>query len=196
MFNVLLQVLDDGRLTDSQGRTVDFTNTIIVMTQQHRQPDDPADHERRGHDGRDRSGREGHRCKRSSCPSSSTASTRRSSSIRSTASRSARSSICSSSACRSSSSEQDIRLEVTDAAEKAIADEGYDPTYGARPLKRVIQQRIQNPLATELLKGNIPDGSGVKIDFAGDEFTLHAHRCSTRRQRTAGQIRAAANGRR
>ena len=61
---------------------------------------------------------------------------------------------------------------VTDAARKAISDEGYDPLYGARPLKRVIQQRLQNPLATEILKGNIPAGSGVRIDFAGEEYTF------------------------
>src|SRR5262249_53872656 len=68
--------------------------------------------------------------------------------------------------------ERDIRLEVTDAAKKEIASEGYDPTYGARPLKRVIQQRIQNPLATELLKGRIADHGGVRIDVRGEQFTF------------------------
>ena len=50
--------------------------------------------------------------------------------------------------------------------------EGYDPTYGARPLKRVIQQRIQNPLATELLQGEIPEGGRVKVDCQGGEFVF------------------------
>src|SRR5213078_521340 len=68
--------------------------------------------------------------------------------------------------------ERDIRLEVTDAARKEIASEGYDPTYGARPLKRVIQQRIQNPLATELLKGRIADHAGVRIDSHNEQFTF------------------------
>jgi ATP-dependent Clp protease ATP-binding subunit ClpA len=69
-------------------------------------------------------------------------------------------------------SEQEITLEVTSAARQQIASEGYDPVYGARPLKRVIQQRLQNLLATELLRGRIPAGGGVRIDYQGDEFTF------------------------
>jgi len=69
-------------------------------------------------------------------------------------------------------SEQELTLEVTPAARQQIANEGYDPVYGARPLKRVIQQRLQNPLATELLRGRIPAGGGVRIDYQGDEFTF------------------------
>ena len=61
---------------------------------------------------------------------------------------------------------------MTDAAIDAIADEGYDPTFGARPLKRVIQQRIQNPLAVEMLKREFAEGSRVKIDYADGEFTF------------------------
>jgi ATP-dependent Clp protease ATP-binding subunit ClpB len=68
--------------------------------------------------------------------------------------------------------ERDIRLEVTDAARKAIASEGYDPTFGARPLKRVIQQRIQNPLASELLKGRIAEHGGVRVDYRGEQFSF------------------------
>jgi ATP-dependent Clp protease ATP-binding subunit ClpB len=54
----------------------------------------------------------------------------------------------------------------------AIAHQGYDPTYGARPLKRVIQQQIQNPLATEILKGNFGEGVTVRVDYRKDEFTF------------------------
>ena len=61
---------------------------------------------------------------------------------------------------------------VTEEARNQIAEEGYDPTYGARPLKRVIQQRLQNPLATELLKGEYAAGAGVKIDFNHGDFTF------------------------
>jgi ATP-dependent Clp protease ATP-binding subunit ClpB len=61
---------------------------------------------------------------------------------------------------------------VTDAARKEIASEGYDPNYGARPLKRVIQQRIQNPLATELLKGRIEPHGGVRVDSHNEQFTF------------------------
>jgi ATP-dependent Clp protease ATP-binding subunit ClpB len=65
-----------------------------------------------------------------------------------------------------------LLLEVSEAAIDAIADQGYDPVYGARPLKRVIQQKVQNPLATEILKGEFAEGSVVKIDFRDDEFTF------------------------
>jgi len=61
---------------------------------------------------------------------------------------------------------------VTEKARQEIANRGYDPTYGARPLKRVIQQQIQNPLASELLKGEFAEGSTVRIDFDGEEFTF------------------------
>ena len=63
-------------------------------------------------------------------------------------------------------------LVVTDAARNQIAVEGYDPTYGARPLKRVIQQRLQNPLATEILRGEFVGGSGIQIDYQNGEFTF------------------------
>ena len=66
-----------------------------------------------------------------------------------------------------------IKLEVTPAAIDAIAEEGYDPVYGARPLKRVIQQRIQNPLAVEILKREFAEGSRVKVDCVDGEFMFN-----------------------
>jgi ATP-dependent Clp protease ATP-binding subunit ClpB len=68
--------------------------------------------------------------------------------------------------------EQGLSLEVTDRARHAIAEEGYDPTFGARPLKRVIQQRIANRLATELLKGELRNYTGVQIDYEDGDFTF------------------------
>ena len=65
-------------------------------------------------------------------------------------------------------------LAVTDAARAEVANRGYDPANGARPLKRVIQQELQNRLATELLRGNIPEESTIRIDFDGDDFTFQA----------------------
>jgi ATP-dependent Clp protease ATP-binding subunit ClpB len=65
-----------------------------------------------------------------------------------------------------------LHLEVTEAARNHIAAEGYDPTYGARPLKRIIQQRLQNPLATELLRGDYAEGATVRIDYVADGFTF------------------------
>ena len=68
--------------------------------------------------------------------------------------------------------QKEVELDVTDRAINAIALEGYDPTYGARPLKRVIQQRLQNPLAVELLKKESAAGTRVRIDYVDGEFTF------------------------
>ncbi len=65
-----------------------------------------------------------------------------------------------------------VKLEVTERALDAIATQGYDPVYGARPIKRVIQQQIQNPLATEILKGQFTEGTTAKVDFHGGEFVF------------------------
>jgi len=63
-----------------------------------------------------------------------------------------------------------IELEFTDRAREQLMDEGYDPSYGARPLKRTIQQQIENPLASELLAGKFSDGDKVKVDADGHKF--------------------------
>jgi ATP-dependent Clp protease ATP-binding subunit ClpB len=65
-----------------------------------------------------------------------------------------------------------LNFEISDKAIDAIANQGYDPVFGARPLKRVIQQKVQNPLATEILKGEFEEGSVVRIDFRDDEFQI------------------------
>jgi hypothetical protein len=67
---------------------------------------------------------------------------------------------------------RDLELIVTDKARQELSNRGYDPQFGARPLKRVIQNELQNPLASELLKGEYPEGSTVKIDYDGVEFTF------------------------
>ncbi len=69
-------------------------------------------------------------------------------------------------------SEAGLNLVVTDAAKAALAEEGYDPAYGARPLKRVIQQRIANPLASALLETEPKPGQSVEVDHDGDDFTF------------------------
>ena len=68
----------------------------------------------------------------------------------------------------------DLKLQWTEAAIDRVADEGYDPAYGARPLKRVIQREIQNPLATSLLRNAYQPGTTVLVDHAGDHFTFAA----------------------
>jgi ATP-dependent Clp protease ATP-binding subunit ClpB len=68
--------------------------------------------------------------------------------------------------------ENDYELEVTDAAKELLAREGYDPVYGARPVKRVIQQRLQNALANEILSGRYPPGSIIRVDAQMDGFVF------------------------
>jgi len=173
VFNILLQLLDDGRLTDSQGRTVDFSNCIIVMTSNigsqaimELSSDDVDNKEihNRCMDALQQHflpeflnridevivfhplGRD---------------------EIREIVDLQVR-----------QLSEQleanGYKLEITDAAKQLLANEGYDPKYGARPLKRVIQQRLQNSLANEILAGNFPEGSTINIDAAADRFVFEA----------------------
>jgi ATP-dependent Clp protease ATP-binding subunit ClpB len=68
--------------------------------------------------------------------------------------------------------ERRLTLNLTDAAREHIGREGYDPVYGARPLKRVIQQRIENPLASSILAGEFAPGDGIRTDFNGGRFTF------------------------
>jgi ATP-dependent Clp protease ATP-binding subunit ClpB len=171
VFNVLLQVLDDGRLTDGQGHTVDFTNTIVVMTSN---IGSQAIQQITSEGGRQDEIRDAVKdiLKEKFLPEFLN---RIDETIvfhplsRDQISRIVEIQL---DHLRNLLAEQDVALEVTQAAKNAVAAEGYDPTFGARPLKRVIQQRIQNPLATELLRGRIPAGSGVRIEYGGDEFVF------------------------
>ncbi len=170
VFNILLQLLDDGRLTDSQGRTVDFTNTIVVMTsnigsqaiQQLSGTADESEIRRRVMEALQKHflpeflnrvdevivfhplGRE---------------------EIREIVDLQLK-------RLDGMLEKNGYHLEVTDAAKLLLASEGYDPAYGARPLKRVIQQRIQNALANELLAGNFLPGETILIDAARDGFVF------------------------
>ena len=176
VFNILLQLLDDGRLTDSQGRTVDFTNTIVVMTSNlgsqaiqelSGQADEREIHNRvmdalRAHFLPEFLNRVDevivfHPLGREE--------------IRQIVDLQLR-------GLADRLHENGYGLEVTDAAKQLLAGEGYDPAYGARPLKRVIQQRIQNALANELLAGNYAAGETILIDATPDGFVF------TRREKT------------
>ena len=171
VFNILLQVLDDGRLSDNQGHTVDFTNTIVVMTSNI------------GSQLIQEIAKEGGGEERMREAVMETLQTRflpeflnrvdeimifhplGPDQIR-------RIVDLQVVRLRKQLEQKGIQLEVTNAALSAIATEGYDPTYGARPLKRVIQQRIQNPLAIEMLKQEFDEGSRVKIDYRDGEFSF------------------------
>ncbi len=171
VFNILLQVLDDGRLTDNHGRTVDFKNTIIVMTSN---IGSQAIH-RIAHEGGDQ--------RDISRAVLDVLQTRLLPEFLNrideiivfhVLTRGEIEQIVDLQLVRLQQlvSQQGLQLEVTPAARQAIADEGYDAVYGARPLKRVIQQRIQNPLARELLSSALRDGDRVQIDCLGGEFTF------------------------
>jgi ATP-dependent Clp protease ATP-binding subunit ClpB len=171
VFNILLQVLDDGRLTDNHGHTVDFTNTIIVMTSN-----------------------VGSQMIQELSDGGGSYEEMRSAVMESLQTRFLpeflnrideiivfhpldRSQIrrivdLQIEQLAKLLRQRDLNLEVTERSRQEIANRGYDPTFGARPVKRVIQNELQNPLASELLKGGYPEGSTVKIDFDGEEFTF------------------------
>ncbi|MAY74445.1 MAG: type VI secretion system ATPase TssH [Phycisphaerae bacterium] len=203
VFNVLLQLLDDGRLTDGQGRTVDFRNTIVVMTSnlgsekiQQMTEQGAEDWEieatvrdmiRRGA-GADVAGKPKfnpetgefqanidvdarapffrpellnriddivvfHQLGREELGPIVDIQLQR---------------------LRARLAEREITLELTDAARSQILEEGYDPSYGARPLKRVIQQRLENALASRILAGEVSDGDRVVVDAQGTTLVFEA----------------------
>src|SRR2546421_6120531 len=163
VFNVLLQILEDGRLTDGQGRTVDFRNTVIIMTsnlgsavlQDIRMPE--AEQRRLVMD-----------------------------TVRATFRPEFLNRVDEIIIFKPLSREQidriveiqlgylyrrlaerHIKLILTPAAKQLLGSEGYDPTFGARPLKRVIQRRLQDPLALQILEGTFRDGDTVEVDARG-----------------------------
>jgi ATP-dependent Clp protease ATP-binding subunit ClpB len=149
VFNILLQVLEDGRLTDGQGRTVDFTNTVLIMTSNLK--GEPSDYFKPEFVNRideivrfkalsedDLGVIVGIQLGR----------------------------------LRSRLGERRLSLVVTPEAEKWLAHAGYDPDYGARPLRRVLQRSIEDPLALALLEGKYLEGSTVTVDTEGDAIIL------------------------
>ena len=171
VFNVLLQVLDDGRLTDGQGRVVNFKNTVIIMTSNIA----------------------------SATIQELTRAGAGQSEIRAAVMEELRSVLrpeflnridevivfsplsrehidqiveIQINRLRKLLADRKLNLTLTDAARAQLAAEGYDPVYGARPLKRVIQQRIQNPLALHLLQGAFSEGSTIVVDVEGNNFVF------------------------
>jgi ATP-dependent Clp protease ATP-binding subunit ClpB len=176
VFNALLQILEDGRMTDGQGRTVDFKNTVIIMTSnlgsQHIQEL-----------------AEGNRVEMERLV---TAVLRESfkpeflnrvdeTIIFNSLGREQIKAIVDIllQRLRRNLAERKMALDVTDAAKALIADKGYDPVYGARPLKRTIQRLIQDPLAVKILEGEFREGDQVRID-TGDDGLEFSHGGSAR----------------
>ena len=160
VFDILLQLLDDGRLTDGHGRTVDFRNTVVIMTSNIRSADDMAERfrpeflnrideivvfealsrEQLGEIVEMQLGRLNERL-----------------------------------------AERGLALELTDGARELIAEAGWDPAYGARPLKRAIQRLLENPLALELLEGEFADGDTIRAYTTLGEIRFTAEEAAGRR---------------
>jgi ATP-dependent Clp protease ATP-binding subunit ClpB len=151
VFDVLLQVLDDGRLTDGQGRTVDFRNTVLIMTSNIRSAEQLRERFRPEFLNRIDEIVEFQRLSRDQIAEIVELQLER---------------------LRHRLAERQITLELTDAAKEALAEAGWDPAYGARPLKRAIQRLVENPLALRLLEGDFADGDTIRIDAHGDELVF------------------------
>ncbi|MFN9627433.1 MAG: ATP-dependent chaperone ClpB [Planctomycetota bacterium] len=171
VFNILLQVLDDGRLTDGQNRTVDFTNTIIVMTSNV------------GSQMIQRVADEGGGIEEMQDAVSESLKSKflpeflnriDETILFEPLKREQIHKIVSLQLKRLEKQlgEAHFKLTVSDRAVNAIASEGYDPVYGARPLKRVIQRRLQNAIATELLKRDGSEGGSIHIDYADENYLI------------------------
>jgi len=179
IFNVLLQVLDDGRLTDNQGRTVDFTNTIIIMTSN--MGSEVITQKMDAVDGGYLSDLERQeleeqllkmlrkRLRPEFLNRIDEVVTFRSlsrSHIRQIVE------LQFQRIQRIAKRSHNLTLTLSDAAKDWLADRGFDPAFGARPLKRVVQRQVSNELSKELLDGHIEDGDTVRIDLAADETGL------------------------
>ena len=171
VFNVLLQLLDDGRLTDSQGRTVDFSNCIIVMTSnigsQAIMDLSAEDADSKEIHNRCMDALQGHFLPEflNRIDEVIVFQPLGREELREIVDLQMR-------LLNQQLEANGYQLEITDAAKQLLANEGYDPKYGARPLKRVIQQRLQNSLANEILAGNFPEGSTIRIDAVEDGFVF------------------------
>jgi len=168
VFNVLLQVLDDGRLTDGQGRTVDLRNAVIIMTSnlgshaimEEEDPDvmeEKVDSALRNHFAPEFLNRIDdivifHRLDKEHLAEI------------------AKIQLANVQKLLGS---RDIELSLSDSATDLLTEEGYDPVYGARPLKRVIQKQIIDPLALKIIQGDVRDGDTVLVDAADGQFTFN-----------------------
>jgi ATP-dependent Clp protease ATP-binding subunit ClpB len=170
VFNILLQVLDDGRLTDGQGRTVDFKNTVIILTSNL-----GSEYLARA------AGEEIDEALRHQVMEVVRASFRPEFLNRldevilfRRLSRTNMTGIVDIQLMRLRKllADRKIELKLDDAAKVWLGDAGYDPVYGARPLKRVIQRALQNPLASMILEGTIPDGSTVSVSAGAQGLTI------------------------
>ncbi|MED3727322.1 ATP-dependent Clp protease ATP-binding subunit [Priestia filamentosa] len=180
VFNILLQVLEDGRLTDSKGRTVDFRNTVLIMTsnvgaealKRNKYVGFNVQDENENY--KDMKGKVMDELKRAFRPEFLNRidemivfHSLEKDHLRYIVTLMADQLI-------KRLKEQDIELELTEEAANKIAEEGFDPEYGARPLRRAIQRHVEDRLSEELLKGNVQKGQKVVLDVKDGEFTVKA----------------------
>ena len=165
VFNVLLQILDDGRMTDGHGRTVDFKNTIVIMTSnvgsqwiQELGSEQRSEMERRVTDA----------LRAQFKPEFLNRIDEIIIFLNLTADQIGAIVEIQMQHLLRRLADRKITLTLTPAARQLLIDRGYDPIYGARPLKRAIQQLIENPLSMEILKGNVREGAELQVDAQGD----------------------------
>ena len=151
VFDVLLQILDDGRLTDGQGRTVDFRNTVIIMTSNLRSADEMREVFRPEFLNRIDEIVEFHPLSREQLGEIVELQLAR---------------------LRERLAERGLALELTDEAKELVAEAGWDPAYGARPLKRALQRLVENPLALRLLEREFDEGDTVRVDALDGELVF------------------------
>ena len=171
VFDVLLQILDDGRLTDGQGRTVDFRNTVVIMTSNIRSAEALRDLFRPEFLNRIDEIVEFQPLTREQLADIVELQLAR---------------------LRARLAERGLSLELTDAAKEAVAEAGWDPAYGARPLKRALQRLVENPLALRLLEGDFAEGDTIRVDAQGGELVFEkAQRRGAQRLEAIGPARLA-----
>ncbi|HUQ23675.1 MAG TPA: AAA family ATPase, partial [Gaiellaceae bacterium] len=151
VFDVLLQVLDDGRLTDGQGRTVDFRNTGLIMTSNIRSAEQMREHFRPEFLNRIDEIVVFDPLSKEQLADIAELQLER---------------------LRARLAERKLALELTEAAKEALAEAGWDPAYGARPLKRALQRLVENPLAQRLLEGQFGDGDTIRVDAQDGELVF------------------------
>ena len=185
VFNILLQVLEDGRLTDSKGRTVDFRNTAVIMTSNVGASELKRNKylgfttETEGQEYKDMKDKVMGELKKSFRPEFLNRideiivfHSLDKKHIREIVSLMA-------DTLTKRLIEHEIEFDLTDAAKDKIADEGYDPEYGARPLRRALQKHVEDRLSEELLRGTIQKGQKVTLDVKDNEFVVEGHPTST-----------------
>ena len=194
VFNVLLQVLDDGRLTDGQGRTVDFRNTVIIMT---------------SNLGNEQFQRPTLGFVPSSKPTKSEKE-RQKADVEKALRQTFRPELLNRvdeiivfdplteedlkqivelllTDVRERLADRKVGLEITEAAKAALVKEGYDPVYGARPLRRTIERRVANPLSRRILAGEFKEGDTALVDYVDAEYLFGKKEPARKREKAAAR---------